>query len=231
MRYFWLGGHDEPAVADALASLAEAGSAALDIGAHVGIETVLLADRVGSGGLVVSVEPDPRNAGLLRKSCQLNELANVRVVEAVASDTSGHVTFMLEDDSTMSHIGLTVPSSKTASSGDSVEKQPLTLPSVTVDQIVEEICSPLPVSVIKIDVEGHEVSVLKGAQKLLAGGSVSVVVEIHTDAALRQCIELLRSYDLRLKTLGNNDYFEAILSGSTGEGAEFVRGHLVANTR
>src|SRR2546430_62848 len=60
------------------------GSTVVDIGAHVGYYTLLSARAVGWRGRVISVEPDPDNAALLRENIRRNRLRNVTVVEAAA---------------------------------------------------------------------------------------------------------------------------------------------------
>ena len=216
MRYYWLRGHDEPFVEQALAELAAPGTTAIDVGAHIGIETVLLARSVGQSGSVLSVEPDPRNLELLRINCALNELANVTVVPAAASAQAGAVSFVSDDDSTTSHVDIG-GAFETQRGGGTVE-------AVTLDALVAEHVRGGRVSVIKVDVEGHEAEVLRGAGTVLGAGDTSVVVEIHSEWSLNACLQILASHGLHVVRYSN----EPVPPDSSGA-VPFPRRHLIAS--
>jgi len=87
------GGHygtHEPPVQKLLFTHLKLGNCFYDIGAHTGFFTVLAAALVGSNGSVVAVEPDRRNASLLRETIARNSLSSkVAVVEQALSSCEG----------------------------------------------------------------------------------------------------------------------------------------------
>jgi FkbM family methyltransferase len=218
--YYWLDGHDEPDVIKALTNSARPGTVAIDVGANIGMETLLLASTVGPLGTVVCVEPDPRSAARLRMNCDLNKVENVELVEKAISNRTGMIAFsaMGELTSKVSAAGLQGPSD-------------ILVPCVTIDDLLADIPGASRVSLVKIDVEGHEVEVLEGANGLLSSTRPAVVVEVHAARGLRKCIELLERHDYQLSVLGKNAHAEEVIGGRDPSDSTFVRGHLLALPR
>jgi FkbM family methyltransferase len=147
-----------------------AGGVVLDVGANVGAYALLFGRWVGPTGRVIAVEPAPESCAGLRRHVELNGLgAIVSVVAAAASDNCGEVDFLLVGEGT----------SRMAAAGESGPVARVRVPAVTID----ELCARhgLKPDVIKIDVEGFELAVLKGARETLrtAGDRLAVFVEMH----------------------------------------------------
>ena len=64
------------------------GDVVIDVGAHVGYYTLLMAQLVGKNGKVYSFEPDPVNFELLKKSVEINGFENVILIQKAVSDTT-----------------------------------------------------------------------------------------------------------------------------------------------
>ena len=79
----------EPSVQRTLRAIIRPGDVFLDIGANVGFFTILGARLVGDSGSVVAFEPEPRNVAALRDNVALNDFANVTVVAAAVSSSTG----------------------------------------------------------------------------------------------------------------------------------------------
>jgi FkbM family methyltransferase len=150
------------------------GDVFLDVGANIGIISLLVAARGAAGGVIVhSFEPEPRNAAELRRSIALNHLENrVIVHELGLGDRAGDV-------------GLHV-SGPTGEGRHSIlfarpGSQRIRIPIDTADQVVARLgCAP---TMVKIDVEGAELLVLKGMSRLLQLGSVrDLFIEVHCSA-------------------------------------------------
>lgn len=218
--YYWLDGHDEPDVIKALRNSARPGTVAIDVGAHVGMETLLLASMVGPHGTVVCVEPDPRSAARLRMNCDLNEVENVELVEKAISNRTGMIAFsaMGELTSKVSAAGLQTPSD-------------ILVPCITIDDLLKDIPGGTSVSLVKIDVEGHEVEVLEGAERLLSSTRPAVIVEVHAARELHKSIELLHGHGFQVSVLGKNAHAEEVVAGRDPADSTFVRGHLLALPR
>jgi FkbM family methyltransferase len=126
-----------------------------------------MARLAGPGGEVIAVEPDPDIMRRTRRNVTLNGLGNVRLVHAAASESAGEMRLYRPGPrdtnraraSLLHHAYLT---------GDAA-----TVPVVTVD----DLCAGAPVALIKIDVEGHESAVVRGAADTIARHAPSIVFE------------------------------------------------------
>jgi FkbM family methyltransferase len=126
----------------------------IDVGANVGLVTLLVADRVQHALLF---EPNPIAAKRARENLALNRL-KFEVHELALSDTTGTVEF--EDEGGVSTCNRTVAGF------------PTSLPTrkvgcVRLDEFLAQHPPPYPISVVKIDVEGHENQVLAGMKECL----------------------------------------------------------------
>jgi FkbM family methyltransferase len=151
-------GSFEDAEVKTLMDAARSGRVAIDIGANVGIFTIPLARAVGTDGAVWAFEPLPENVDRLRANVRDNELTNVRVVAAAASDTDGALSFQVAGDSAYGSTREVFSDWRTGRS--------LTVPGVRLDSEWRA-CGMPHVSVIKIDVEGAELAALRGAQAVI----------------------------------------------------------------
>jgi len=122
------------------------GDIIFDIGAQAGFYSLLAAELAGEKGKIFSFEPFPENVAYLKKNIGLNGYENIFVVEAAVSDKSGVVYFERGESNFTGKIG---------GSG-------LKIKSVSLDDLIEKGDLPEP-DVLKIDVEGAELAVLKGA--------------------------------------------------------------------
>ncbi len=148
----------EPHVLNALAEKAVPGSTALDIGAHIGAITLPLARLVGSRGRVYAFEPQKRVFRELVYNLELNQVENVVPLRFAVGSESAIIE--MEPDQLYDgqvHVG---------AGGDKAELR-------TIDSF-----SFSDVSVIKIDVEGYEGEVLRGARKTIEAFHPVIVLEI-----------------------------------------------------
>lgn len=164
-------------VAEALWRLTEPGDVALDVGAHLGLMTSLLARQCGSTGRVHAVEPQPATCGLLRQNVTLwSHNAEIHVHEVAASDRGGEATFYLPGNAERND-SLATLSRKPGYRPISVELASLD------DLLLDE--SP---TIAKLDVEGAELPALQGAKRIL--GTVRDLVFEHADYPTRVTTEL-----------------------------------------
>ncbi len=159
-------------VAETLARLADPGETAVDAGANVGFVSNLLAYAVGSNGRVVSFEPHPLIFQTLARNAEHWRTAEgIEILELhqAAVSSSAGVLPLATDPATFAHNKGTA-SLEQAGAVDSTDVE-----TVRLD---EELTTP--VGVLKLDVEGHEHSALRGAQALLAGKLIrDIVLEEH----------------------------------------------------
>lgn len=137
---------------------------------------------MGPTGKVYAFEPAPARAAILRRHVQLNGFdGRVDIIEAVASDRDGATPFYVFGTSMSASLGrsnvedlspqrLTLPSGK-------IMATELTVPSFTLDRFTAS--RRIRPNVIKVDVEGAELLVLRGARNLFLEGDLIVLCEIH----------------------------------------------------
>jgi len=139
-------------------------STVIDVGANIGLSTILLARLARH---VVAYEPSPPNVAFLRRNLALNGIANVEVRAAAASSRPGALQFHVAQFGAGSHV---VPSGHV--SGGITET--VKVPAVTLDGETLSF-----IAFIKIDAEGHEPDVLAGARRLLARDRPLIYTEIN----------------------------------------------------
>lgn len=137
-----------------------------DVGASIGLYTLAIARRLGSAGRMVAFEADPSTARMLRTMVELNGVgARTTVVSAAVGDRPGTIRFA-NGRGVESHVTLD------AQPG-SIEVDMITLDSVFPTESVD---------LVKIDVEGYEEHVLRGAERLLTDprrAPRTLFVEVH----------------------------------------------------
>lgn len=145
-----------------------------DIGANVGFWTLWLAASVDRACRIRAYEPDARNLVHLRENVRRNDLTNVDVRACALSSSSGTMTLKLDETAMMNTLQ---PSGLL---GVGVRAGAVPVAVRTVDEEVAEFGAP---DFVKIDVEGHELDVLKGASALLAARRTVLLVEVTRPAS------------------------------------------------
>jgi FkbM family methyltransferase len=190
----WLGTYEHDKQG-AFAGAIRPGGVLFDVGAHVGFYTLLGARLARPGGRVVAFEPLPRNLAYLRKHLRLNRIDNVTVIDAAVGATDGIAAFR-------EGPGAGRPSSAAASSsmGRLAEQGEHTVRVVGLDDMVQGGSIPPP-SVIKIDVEGGEVGVLRGARAVLEANRPTIFLATHGPDLHRECCDVLSGLGYELVAL------------------------------
>jgi len=140
----------------------------LDVGAHRG-ESVLFFKEIFPESRIYSFEPDPENFLLLKKTCsQIKHLKEECIaINKAVCEKVGDVIFYRQG---ISHLGGLSPINKSSKDSLGYAKEAsnlsISVESITLDQFAQEFAVS-QVDILKIDVQGHEVDVLKGAQKIL----------------------------------------------------------------
>jgi FkbM family methyltransferase len=182
----------EPDLLDALASLASGGGWLYDIGAHVGVVTCAWLAFGGTG--VHAFEPLPSNAEAVRRVIERNGLSAAHLHEVALSDREGTAE-LLSDASNVSTSSMAYlkEAGGVAESQDSATYQRSTavsVPTASLDTLVRE-RGLAPPSAIKIDVEGAEGHVVRGAHRVLDAHRPAIVAELHTiDAGVDVAMQL-----------------------------------------
>lgn len=167
----------------------------MDVGANKGTWTYAMKSAVGRTGLVLAIEPQVDLAEYLRKGLVRGRSRSVEVLCVAASEISGEAVLKIpevEGKKVRGHASL-----ESTSVGGSHQ-------SVSTLRLDDLLCDRKP-SFIKIDVEGHEFAVLRGAEQILRRSQPALVVEM-TDysktGSSAQCFELLcGDYSYKAATL------------------------------
>ena len=150
------------------------GDFVLDIGGNVGQYAVLFSALVAPSGNVITFEPDSNHRGVLHRNLQLNGFSDRVTVEGIAlSDQNGtHVFFSRKNDQMCSLVrsGL-----GTNASSPDVKEQIVKTARLDDYLKMKELSFP---NWVKIDTEGAEVNVLRGARELLKSKAI-IICELH----------------------------------------------------
>jgi len=162
-RETWLG----------LAERIPAGGVFVDVGAHIGYYSLKAAAMVGPSGRVLAIEPNPETIRRLRADIRESGASQVLVEPVACSDSEGMVEFFA---ATRENAGASSLSKANAASAGPIARS-YRVRTRRLDAIVRE-SGVTRVDVIKIDVEGAELLVLKGAGETLDRYHPVVAVEM-----------------------------------------------------
>ncbi|WP_414543374.1 FkbM family methyltransferase [Nostoc sp. CCY0012] len=137
------------------------GMTVIDVGANIGVYTFSAAAKVGSEGRVFAVEPFSVCVNSLRETCRINQFEWVNVCAGAASDRNGTVKLLLHSANELNQLVSSDEADKMA--GYAFEE----VRCFTLDSLIEQENID-KVDFLKLDAEGHEISVLLGSEKLIA---------------------------------------------------------------
>lgn len=157
----------EPVVQQAIAEGLSPGDTFFDVGSHAGVHSLIGARAVGKTGLVLAIEPDPANGAEIEAQAALNGFDQIRVVRKAV---------VADLSETWSWIG-----------GGAVAQK-------TIDDLTHEFGPP---TLIKVDVEGLELEVLRGAVATIREHRPILVVEAHYGGLAGVTISRLEALEYR----------------------------------
>ncbi len=167
------------------------GMVVYDIGANVGFYTLVAARAVGTNGRVFSFEPNPTNLHFLRGHVEKNRLTTVSIIDAAVGEAEGRARF----------------NTQTAREAGSLDANGnIDVAVVAIDSLIASHRLP-PADVIKIDVEGGEAGVLRGALSLLRDRRPDLLLSIHSAELDQTCLHLLQELRYTIKPLQRWEYF------------------------
>lgn len=184
---------------DRLLNLVKPGFLCIDVGANIGYVSM----RMGSAQrdvTVIGFEPDPLNYFRAKENLALNHFDNISIHHLGLGEQKGEAVMEIR---TAGNLG----GNRIGKSGTSGEKVPITTLDLFFDQRERT-----AIDLIKIDVEGYELKVLKGAKKILSADHPILFVEINDDN-LRYQGDTAHELIKYLMELGYKDFIH------TGNGA------------
>lgn len=163
----------------------------VDVGAHVGYYTLLAAKMVGEKGKVFAFEPEQSSFDLLVKNIEVNKYHNVVAVKKAVMDKSGAAEFYVNDVSG-SHSMV----------NKKEHQKPIVIEAITLDKYFTN----RKIDILKVDVEGAEVPVLKGASSVLSG-NVKLFIEFAPEAIAKagftpsEFLDILYGYGFKIQVI------------------------------
>jgi len=185
----------EPEVVRVIAENVKPGMVALDIGAHSGFYTLMLSKLVGPGGKVIAFEPLPANFRTLEENMALNGITNVQLQQRAVGEHSGEGDLEVPDPENSLVAGPMIPGDPHGS---------MKIPMVSLDDFL--FGQTPPVDFIKMDVEGAEGDILRGARRILETSHPRMMVELHgmeKQEARHPVANLIAEFGYEIQWLGD----------------------------
>jgi FkbM family methyltransferase len=203
-----------------LRSFVKAGDLIVDVGAHIGTFAIPLALAAGENGQVIAIEADAESFALLRQNLErLGLQSRVTAHFGVAGGCGTHYRRVRVDRHTSATYFM-------------LDAEGAAMPAIVLDDLQDQTEPRRPVAVIKIDVEGMELAVLRSAVKTIARDRPILYVEISITQMARYGVTLpevaafLAPYDYRcFRNIGDrnstHNAFKLVEMGDLDEGGEF----------
>lgn len=160
--------HFEQKTREAILSQLRQGMTVLDIGANIGYYTLQISQVIGGSGHLIAFEPNPTMIEQLEINIKLNNLNNLTVEAIALSDTNGKAEFCSPKPGRESH-GSLMPNDTFETIGR------ITVKTEKLDDSLKRL-GVKKVDFIKLDAEGAEMLIFKGAQKLLSNDNKPVII-------------------------------------------------------
>lgn len=181
---------------------AKEGDIVVDIGAHIGPYTLIAAKRVGPTGMVIAIEADPANFDLLNRNISLNKLTNVIALNYAVYSKDEMIKLYLpsgEEQSSYTKYN-TVMLDRAPGETKFLEVKANKLDCILQEKGIKHD----EINWIKIDVEGAEFEVLKGATGIFSKSKdISLLIEIHNLSGgtnlYEQIKEFLKLYNFKIE--------------------------------
>ncbi len=152
------------------------GRTVIEVGAHIGLYSVMLSQRVGKRGRVIAVEPNPVNYKLLRSNLRLNRCTNALPVEAGVGSENGQLKLVANRYATAT--GTFKRDKHERFREKSINLIEAVVPVMTLDEIIRK-HDLTEVDFVKIDTEGFEPQVIQGMDAVLNKFSPLIYFELH----------------------------------------------------
>lgn len=164
----------EPYERRLLESLIVSGTTVIDVGANIGLYTLLFARAVGDRGRVYAFEPEPENLRLLAHNLRTNGCGNVTIVPRAVASSTGTATLFLSTDNRGDH--------RLFDPGDG--RRSMLVPTVALDEWFAGHAGAI--ALVKMDVQGAEMHALAGMRTLLERHTETWLALEYWPAGLRR---------------------------------------------
>lgn len=188
---FWLE-VERSGIYDSLEAPLRAGHCLIDCGANTGAVCVRYLNRI-PGAKAVALEPHPETFKKLCRNLRANELTSrITALNQAAGEADGTVEFTVSEHSSMGFVagdGIDVAQGK---------RTTIPVPVTSLNSVVESMPALAGPLALKIDVEGYELQVLRGATRLFHRTS-HIVLEAHSQPLIEACSALLTGHGFAVR--------------------------------
>ena len=195
----YLNGVYESSITNFLKAHLKSNMVFVDVGAHIGYYSLLASKLVGSGGAVYAFEPTPTIFERLSKNVTENNYQNIYLCNKAVWDKTGYLAFAISKDN---------PANNRIELNDTARG--LMVKSTTLDDLFLHNNPRLP-DVIKIDAEGSELRILRGAEQTIGNhSSINIILEFSPynlskiDTRPEDLLDEIEKLELSLNILGSS---------------------------
>jgi len=189
----------EPPVTELFKKEIKRGDVVLDIGAHIGYYTLILAKLVGENGRVYAFEPDPTNFNLLEKNVKANSYKNVSLVQKAVSNKTGRTNEYLGEGDSGDH--------RIYDPHDG--RKSIEIEAIRLDDYFKSYGGKI--DFIKMHVQGAEALVIEGMPQLLQQNQNVKIITHFWPMGLRKCgfkpeeyLKILIGYGFKIYLINEN---------------------------
>jgi len=191
-------GNYETRVEKTLSKHLRPGSVFYDVGAHIGVLSLVAARLVGTQGAVFAFEPDPTNAARIEEHVRRNGFEQIYILRRAVWSSGGRLRF----ERAFAHSSLN--QGAVATEEVLATSNMIYVEATTLDHFVRKNAPP---DLIKVDVEGGEASVLRGSERVFATKKPVLICEVHHEDASREVSRWLRERNYSFEWLVNSPSF------------------------
>lgn len=155
----------------------------IDIGSWISDNSIIWGKQLNKGAFVFAIDPSPENQSYGQKVASLNNVSNIKFIEAVCTDNDGD---KVDFDGDLGHT--------------SFQKEPEDgrIVATTLDAIITKAGGP-SIGLLHVDVEGLELSVLKGASRIIENDMPIIAFEQHiSQENVCEVTDFLRDFGYRI---------------------------------
>ena len=196
----------DPSLTMLIQQFVRVGDTCIDIGAHKGYVSCLLASLVGSSGMVLSFEPDPRAFSLLLQNFQRNQFSQARAFPSAAGAQDGTISLVLTKT-----LGWSSQYPNALAQADATEKIMVKCIQIDTDQTITSLLSQRKaLSFLKIDAEGTEPEIWQGMVETIRKYKPLISMEINYASLAAGGFDVRKFHDTVMQA-GYTEFFEAVI--------------------
>lgn len=172
-------------VTEAITRICETGDSVLDVGANIGFTSLLMNFCVGKSGCVYSFEPHPHIFEKLKVNIALNNYSIKHLYKLALSSYKGEASLVIPEDF-KTNEGICYVDKENKDGHHSIK--------IDLDTLDHIIPIDIKINLMKMDVEGHEIDVLKGASYFLKKQLILNILFEGNDNENKEVIDYLKSF-------------------------------------